>query len=254
MSQPLTGIIRRRWGDLPKTEYALILSLADMVDSTTRQWRSTWTDLARRSRWPIRTLTHAGYRLRDARWLQIQSTGRGIVITLTPESGVSFQQFGRQSIADQKGNPLPTSSATHCLPGRQPAAGIDRPPITPLGANAPLTPSVFPGSVSTPKGVLDVENNGKPAPLGSAKGPGNPIPPRAGHGPKRPRLSTSERISLEKESANLVREIDRVRDKHESAEDWTDREKANVARWKARVDELCTQLGSLRLYHPNQEA
>ena len=240
MSQPLSGIIRRRWSDLPKTEYALIMSLADMVDSTTRQWRTTWTDLARRSRWPVRTLKHAGYRLRDARWMQIESTGHGIVITLTPDSGLSLRAAGGQPIAHQKCNPLPTRSAMGCTPVGQPIAPLDNPPYDPPGANAPKRLSVATAKESG--GAKDVTG---------AKGP--PLPPFSSEGEKaikkngcHPTLSPSERISIEQEINHLRVEINRILDVHYDRRD--DDEKAKLKEFKARVDLDCERIGRLPIY------
>jgi hypothetical protein len=75
------------------------------------------------------------------------------------------------------------------------------------------------------------------------------MPPKLAPASKRCRPSPSDKISLEREIGRLIKEIDRVRDRHESAEDWTDQERLNVKRWKLRVDECCRQIDNEPVYN-----
>lgn len=254
MSQPLTGVIRRRLKELSVPEGWFLLALADMVDSETRQWRESWHRLALRlGRKHDRKIRQTAYRLRDDGWLTIQSDGRSVLLTLTPERGCRRADSSSAEVGTKGAYQVGTKSAYQIGTGSAEEVGtigatIDSPLNNPLGRNAPVTPSSLSESVSAPMGG-DEGSNGMPSPLGSEKGPGRPIPPKPTPEPKRRRLGLSERISFEREIARLTKEIDRVRDRHESNEDWTVRERQNVKRWKLRVDECCLQIDQEPVYN-----
>ena len=153
MSQPLTGLVRRRLQDLTVHEGWFLMALADMADSVTREWREPWHRLAlrlgHRNKWCIKRIA---YRLRDHHWLSVKSDGRGVVITLHPERGKPTPFCSLQvanPVSHQVAKPVSQQVANGI--GSQVAnrvSSIDIPPHTPPGANAPDRPS----SSADPKG------------------------------------------------------------------------------------------------------
>jgi hypothetical protein len=245
VSQPLTGLVRRRLPDLGGKEAILLFALADMIEKGTREWRDTWAKLGKKvglKKCP-REVRKLAYKLRDRSFIEIRNTGRGILIKLTPESGLK--------LPTQSGLKHPTQS------------GLKHPTLTPPliipPENAPVTQ---PGSKVESQDIhiqggscnRSTRASARAAPLEFEKNGSNPKPkpkaaPPAPTKPKRRRLSTTELISTEREISRLTKEVDRVRDKHESTEDWSDRERENVKRWKSRVDQLCVTMGAEPLYH-----
>jgi len=245
MSQPLTGVVRRRLHDLSVHEGWFLLALADMVDSHTKEWRESWPKLTvrlgHRNQWCIKRLA---YSLRDHNWLSVKSDGRGVIILLHPERGTPTPY--RCSVVANQVSQLVANGVSHLVANRvgqqvaNQVAGLDTPPITPSGANAPKRLSVARAKESG--GAKDVTET---------KGP--PLPPLSSEAEKaamknghHPTLSPSERISIEQEINHLRVEINRILDVHYDRRD--DDEKAKLREFKARVDLDCERIGRLPIY------
>ena len=167
--------------------------------------------------------------------MQIESTGHGIVITLTPDSGLSLRASGGQPIAHQKCNPLPTRSAMGCTPVGQPIAPLDSPPYDPPGANAPKRLS-----------VATAKEGGEAKDVTRAL---DPPPPLFSEGEKDIRKNglqhptPSQIISTEKEMNTHMQELRDIRAQYDSSDDWEPKDKDRCRRLRARIEELKNNLG-----------
>lgn len=230
-------------GELAWNELGFLMALADMIPAGTRQWRDTWPGLAarmkRKDAWWIRQMA---YRLKKRGFVEIRLTGKGFILTMTPDKSGVIQHT--QESGEGVSFNTPMSGVIQHTVDKIPSPPLTIPPPVSKGNAPQKTPSVSGLTSLTPRGAEEVETQ-KAAPLVKKQvSPEKPKPALC----SACQLSASDKISAEKEIGRLIHEIDRVRDRHDAVQDWTDTERANVRRWKARVDELCVKSGIPPVY------